>query len=161
MHVRTKGRLAGLAFILVSSLTATAEPLPVVTPSPVSGAVNPEATATLDLFLLHALKDDAESGVKVEFQSVSGHREVLWVTSLVRTDVGLVGWVSHAVPAIGLQADAPVTIPKSAIRDWYVTAQDGRSYGAFTTRAAMDDLPAAYAAMVTETLMPNPIPDTW
>jgi uncharacterized protein YegJ (DUF2314 family) len=173
MHARTKGRLAGFAFLLATGLMANAGPAseagdPVIDyalhESTMTAAQN-AAGASLQQFLNAALDRDGTSrpdtGIKVAFQTDEGRTEVIWVAPFVRHENGFAGLLANEPMYMPNAAGELVTFSPDAIRDWYLLGEDGRMYGSFTTRVMLTRMSPARADAIRNYLSEAPLPDSW
>lgn len=173
MHARTKGRLAGLAFLLATGLMANAGPAseagdPVIDyalhDATMTEAQN-AAGASLHQFLNAALDGEGASrpdtGLKVAFQTADGRTEVIWVAPFVRHEDGFTGLLANEPMYMPNAAGELVTFAPDAIRDWYLLGEDGRMYGSFTTRVMLARMSPARADAIRNYLSEAPLPDTW
>ena len=173
MHARTKGRLAGLAFLLATGLMANAGPAseaadPVIDFARHDGtmiAAQNAAGASLQRFLDAALDGDGASrpdtGLKVAFQTPEGRTEVIWVAPFVQNEAGFTGLLANEPMYLPHASGDLVSFAPDAIRDWYLLGEDGRMYGSFTTRVMLARMSPARADAIRNYLSEAPLPDTW
>lgn len=163
MHVKTRGRLAGLVALLVGSFaggtgtSGIAAPPQSTTSAPV--AAQPVVQETLSGFLSYLKKteeSDLENGAKIAVPSGDGSVEALWVTEISATADGYLGTIAESH-----QPSAKVHFTRGMILDWYVARGDGRLYGAFTTRVMLDHMLPDSARQARAILAPQPLPPHW
>lgn len=165
MHIRTKGRIAGLAFLAATSLMAEAAPTPLPAMPQVFENTPAEAAASLDLFLAHALDARGHSrpgtGLKVVFQMLDGRSETIWLDKFARVPKGFTGTLADNPALLPGNRGDRVVFARDAIRDWHLTGADGRIHGAFTTRNALARMSPDHARAVQSTLASSPLPPGW
>lgn len=165
MHIRTKGRFAGLAFLAATGLMAEAAPTAPPTLPRVPDTAPAEAMQSLDLFFAHALDDRGNSrpgtGLKVVIQSLDGRSEALWLASFARGPDGFSGILADSPAAVPGDRGDSVAFTRDAIRDWHLTSADGRIHGAFTTRGALARMTPEQARALRDSLAPSPLPAGW
>lgn len=173
MHVRTKGRIAGVAFLVVNAVMANAGPA-VVTADPVIGhaardthmnTAQRDARNSLGAFLAAALDDTGTSlpdtGLKVAFQTPAGLTEVIWIARFKQDGNGFTGHLANRPMHMDGAAGDPVSFDRGAIRDWFLIGDDGRMYGSFTTRAMLPEMSPEAVRSVQALLSPAPLPAGW
>jgi uncharacterized protein YegJ (DUF2314 family) len=173
MHARTKGRLAGLAFILATGLMANAGPasesrdtvIDYALRDSTMSAAETAASASLGRFLDVALDDTGTShpdtGLKVAFQTAEGRTEVIWVAPFVRDETGFAGLLANKPAYMPNAAGDLVAFGVDDIRDWYILGEDGRMYGSFTTRVMLARMSPARAEAIRGYLSEAPLPASW
>ncbi|MBT8423907.1 MAG: hypothetical protein KJO67_02940 [Silicimonas sp.] len=162
MHIRTKGRLAGLAFLAATSLVAEAGPAPqTLAASPYGATLDAaldaaatQAQTSLPIFIRHAFDGagNARQGaeIKVIYQDADGLDRQAWLPASSLID----GRITTVLPG----ATSRTVLARSAIRDWSLTSHDGRLFGAFTTRAALATTDHDSRHAMHRLLMENPLP---
>lgn len=180
MHIRTRGRIAGLAMLGAAFIATNAFPS--------TGPVNASADATVvmvsdtDLrmnaaqdaalehfsrFLDHVLEPGgqarADAAVKVALPlDGDAGTEVIWVTPFARQDGLFIGALANAPQFLsGLAAGDLVSFDATQIRDWSFHGPDGRIYGSYTTRVILADLEPARAHQIRALLSSTPLPPDW
>jgi uncharacterized protein YegJ (DUF2314 family) len=179
MHIRTRGRIAGLAFIACAFIATNA--VPSTGPARASGG-DPRDALTADRtdvnyaqtlarqhlsrFFEHVLAHDgnarADAAVKVAIPVGKSRSELVWVTPFARVDDGFVGVLATAPEALtDLDTGDLVTFGQDQVRDWSFHGPDGKLYGSYTTRVMLATINSAQAAEIATLLSDDPLPSDW
>lgn len=180
MHIRTKGRIAGLAMMSAAFLATNAFP----STGPVRTSTGEDVVVFSDddlrmstaqdtaqkhfsRFLDHVLNDqdqaraDAAVKVAVPLEGEAG-TEVIWVTPFARRDGLFIGALANEPRFLtGLVAGDVIAFDGGQVRDWSFYGPDGKMYGSYTTRVILADLAPEQAARIRALLSTNPLPSDW
>lgn len=180
MHIRTKGRIAGLAIFGAAFLATNAFP----STGPVSAATGDDvvlysggddrmiaaqdaAQKHFSRFLDHVLNDlgqaraDAAVKVAIPLEGDAG-TEVIWVTPFAIRDGLFIGALANDPHFLtGLFAGDVIAFDGNQVRDWSFYGPDGKMYGSYTTRVILADLTPNHAARIRALLSPDPLPSDW
>ena len=180
MHIRTRGRIAGLAmlgaaFVATNAFPSTgpvnaAAPDKVVMFTDGDARMNAAQNAALkhfSRFLEHVLNDngqarpDAAIKVALPLEGDAG-TEVIWVTPFARNDGLFIGALANEPRFLsGLAAGDVISFDGSQVRDWSFYGPDGRMYGSYTTRVILADLDPSRAEQLRALLSLEPLPSDW
>ena len=180
MHIRTKGRIAGLAMLGAAFLATNAFP----GNAPVNAAVREDVLLFSDgdarmnaaqdtaqqhfsRFLDYVMDDQgrarADAAVKVALplEGEAG-TEVIWVTPFASRDGKYIGALANEPHFLtGLAAGDVIAFDGTQVRDWSFYGPDGKMYGGYTTRVILADLTPAQAAQIRALLSTDPLPTDW
>lgn len=180
MNWKTRGRIAGLAIVATSFISANADQTigpaaagadndPVVEFTNSDTAMNAaqeQARRHLDRFLSLVLDNDGiardDAAVKVAVPVGGDNVEVIWITPFAVQDGMVIGALANEPRDIsGVHLGDVMTFAPDQVRDWAFTGPDGRLYGSYTTRIMLDDLDPGRAAEIALLLSPDPVPPGW
>ncbi|MCB1330436.1 MAG: DUF2314 domain-containing protein [Maritimibacter sp.] len=165
-------RIATLALALILAPLAapaqtetTAETIRIPQGDPAMAAAIETAQATLPMVFAAVLDADGRAHpaftLKVAFPVETGE-EVIWVSDVVRTPMGFTAALANAPRHLaGLSMGDTVTFQAPMIADWGLSADDGKLYGHYTTRALLATLPADAAERIRALLSEAPLPPGW
>lgn len=180
MHIRTRGRIAGLALLCAAFVATNAFP----STGPVSAATSDtvvmfsESDARMNAaqdaalthfsrFLDHVLeasgqaRADAAIKVALPLEGDAG-TEVIWITPFAERDGLFIGALANEPRFLtGLTAGDVVSFDASQVRDWSFYGPDGKMYGSYTTRVILADLEPDQAAQIRALLSTQPLPSDW
>ena len=117
-----------------------------------------EAPATLSEFLdrLDAGQLSEHDLLKVEFLTLGGGGEHIWVANVRRSSDGFSGVLANDPVDLGLRRGDPVRFSEAMVSDWSYEAH-GRLWGNFTTRAVLPRRPSDQAAQLRAVLSETPV----
>lgn len=91
-----------------------------------------------------------------------GDHKMIWVRPLAKSDGKYVGHLTGTPNAIDGHKEGDLIVFEAAqVRDWYFFGAGGKMFGAFATRAVLDDMPAGAAATINAILSVTPTPPHW
>ena len=180
MHIRTRGRIAGLAMLGAAFIATNAFPSTgpvnastgdaVVTFSENDARMSAAQDAALkhfSRFLDHVLDDsgqarsDAAIKVALPLEGDAG-TEVIWVTPFARQGSLFIGALANEPRFLtGLATGDVISFDAGQVRDWSFYGPDGRMYGSYTTRVILADLEPSRAEQLRALLSHDPLPPDW
>ena len=175
MTYKTRGRWAGLAFLVLGFVSANAGAIdapsaaaaaqPEIAGGPTAEDVLPGASAlareTFPRFLAAATSRGGKTlpgaAVKITVPLSDGTEATAWVDRVSADGDGFTGRPMGQALTLG----DTLTFTAADVLDWSDTGPDGRIYGNFTARAMMEVLPPHRAALIAATLSLDPYPAGW
>ena len=175
MTYKTRGRWAGLAFLVLGFVSANAGAIdapsaaaaaqPDIAGGPTAEDVLPGASAlareTFPRFLAATTSRAGTTlpgaAVKITISFDDGTATTAWVERVGAHGDGFAGRPMGQALALG----DTLTFTAAEVLDWSGTGPDGRIYGNFTARAMMEVLPPHRAALIATTLSLDPYPAGW
>lgn len=167
---RRRGRLAGLALLLVGAVSANSNALALTRDlSPENSGINIDFTDVqiaarqhLDHFFHDVLDEDGVgqfgSAVRVAIPRQNGRIDMIWITPFQQENGQYIG-VLH--DSENPEQTEVLIFERDQVVDWSFTAPDGRLYGNFATRLFLQTLPTAQAADIASILSETPAPAEW
>lgn len=175
MHWKTKGRLAGIALLacsfvsangtLVFGKAAASDPVvKLVSFNPTIAEAEATARAQFADFLEFVAADQTPQSVatiKIAVPTDDGTEEVIWVENISDINGVLIGRVTEPSRPLRLSKNDAIALSPEQVRDWSYVGPNGKLFGNYTTRALLPTLSPDSAARIAAVLSVNPLPADW